>query len=105
MTPDDATDLPMVAIALYVETGGTVADFSILPLGTVRVRATGTTAAGIHALVLGDLAAARRAQERLNIWLAGSDDDAPLPSTEWITVFAGLQPLAARAQLDLSVSL
>ena len=56
----------MVAIALYVETGGTVvvdtvagetrtisvADFSILPLGTTRVRATGTTATGIHALVL-----------------------------------------------------
>ena len=66
VTPDDATDLPMVAIALYVETGGTVvldtvagetrtivmADFSILPLGTARVRATGTMAAGIHALVL-----------------------------------------------------
>ena len=66
VTPDDATDLSMTAIALYVETGGTVvvdtvaretrtiavADFSILPLGTTRVRATGTTAAGIHALVL-----------------------------------------------------
>lgn len=66
MTPDDATDLPMTAIALYVETGGTVvvdtvagetrtiaaADFSILPLGVRRVRATGTTATGIHALVL-----------------------------------------------------
>lgn len=66
VTPDDATDLPMVAIALYIETGGTVvldtvagetrtisvADFSILPLGTSRVRSTGTTAAGIHALVL-----------------------------------------------------
>lgn len=66
VSPDDATDLPLVAIALYVEVGGTlvvdtaagetrtiaVADFSILPLGTTRVRATGTTAAGIHALVL-----------------------------------------------------
>jgi hypothetical protein len=66
VTPDDATDLPMVAIALYVEIGGTVvvdtvagetrtiavADFSILPLGTTRVRATGTSATGIHALVL-----------------------------------------------------
>ena len=66
VTPDDATDLPMVAIALYVENGGTVvvdtvagetrtiavADFSILPLGTTRVRATGTSATGIHALVL-----------------------------------------------------
>lgn len=66
VVPDDSNDLSMVAIALYVETGGTVvvdtvagetrsiavADFSILPLGTVRVRATGTTASGIHALVL-----------------------------------------------------
>lgn len=66
VTPDDATDLPMVAIALYVETGGivvidtvagetrtiSVADFSILPLGTTRVWSAGTTAAGIHALVL-----------------------------------------------------
>lgn len=66
VTPDDATDLARVAIGLYVETGGTlslvtaagevrslaVADFSILPLGVRRVRASGTTAAGIHALVL-----------------------------------------------------
>lgn len=66
VTPDDATDLPVVAIALYVETGGTVvvdtvagetrtvavADFSILPLGITRVRATGTIATGINALVL-----------------------------------------------------
>lgn len=66
VTPDDATDLPMVAIALYVETGGmvvvdtvagetrtiAVADFSILPLGIGRVHAAGTTATGIHALVL-----------------------------------------------------
>ena len=66
VTPDDDVDLANVAIALYVEVGGavvvdtvagetrtlTVADFSLLPLGTTRVRATGTTAAGIHALVL-----------------------------------------------------
>ena len=66
VTPDDGADLPDVAIALYVETGGTividtvvgalrtveVADFSILPVGTRRVRATGTSASGIHALVL-----------------------------------------------------
>jgi hypothetical protein len=66
VTPNNGTDLAQVAIALYVETGGTlvidtvagqtrtinVADFSILPLGTRRVRSTGTTAAGIHALVL-----------------------------------------------------
>ena len=66
VTPDDDTDLAQVAIGLYVETGGTisvitaagktrslaVADFSILPLGVRRVRATGTTAVGLHALVL-----------------------------------------------------
>lgn len=66
VTPQDSTDLPMVAIALYVETGGaivvdtvagetrtiTVADFSFLPLGIKRVHTTGTTAQGIHALVL-----------------------------------------------------
>ncbi len=64
--PDDSTDLPLVAVGLYVETGGTividtvrgetrtltVADFSILPLGLRRVHATGTTATGMHALVL-----------------------------------------------------
>lgn len=66
VTPNDGVDLPMVAIALYIETGGSivvdsvagetrtiaVADFSILPLGVRRVRETGTTATGIHALVL-----------------------------------------------------
>lgn len=66
VTPDDITDLPHVAIGLYVETGGTlsivtvtgetrslaVADFSILPVGARRVNATGSTATGIHALVL-----------------------------------------------------
>lgn len=67
VTPDDVTDLSQVAIALYVETGGqvsfvtaangvrsiTVADNSILPVGTRRVNATGTTATGIHAMVIG----------------------------------------------------
>ena len=66
VNPDDMNDLPHVAVGLYVETGGTVsivvvtgetrtiavADFSILPIGVRRVRATGTTATGIHALVL-----------------------------------------------------
>lgn len=66
VTPDDDMDLSQVAIGLYVETGGSlrivteqgqtrtlaVADFSILPVGVRRVHATGTTAAGIHALVL-----------------------------------------------------
>ena len=66
VTPNDSIDLPQIAIGLYVQTGGTVvidtvagqtrtlnvADFSILPIGVRRVRATGTTATGLHALVL-----------------------------------------------------
>lgn len=66
VTPDDAADLPLVAIGLYVETGGTlridtaagqtrvlsVPDFTFLPVGVRRVRAGGTSAQGIHALVL-----------------------------------------------------
>ncbi|WP_170418548.1 spike base protein, RCAP_Rcc01079 family [Ruegeria atlantica] len=62
----DSSDLADVAIGLYVETGGAVvfttvqgetrtvqvADFSILPVGAIRVHATGTTASGVHALVL-----------------------------------------------------
>lgn len=67
VTPSDTADLSLVAIALYVETGGIislrtvaggtraveVSDKSYLPVGTTRVMATGTTASGIHALVLG----------------------------------------------------
>lgn len=66
VSPDDVTELPDVAIALYIETGGTVslltarggqrsvsvADHSILPVGTRRVNASGTTATGIHAMVI-----------------------------------------------------
>lgn len=66
VTPDDGADLPDVAVALYIETGGavafvtvagqsrlvSVADNSILPVGVGRVLATGTTASGIHAFVL-----------------------------------------------------
>lgn len=66
VTPSDSADLLDVALALYVEGGGTVsivtekgntrtvmvADFSILPVGVRRVRATGTTATGIHAMVI-----------------------------------------------------
>ncbi len=66
VTPSDSLDLIHVAIGLYVETGGAisvitamghtrtlnVADFSFMPLGVARVRATGTTATGIHALVI-----------------------------------------------------
>lgn len=66
VAPNDSQDLANVALGLYIETGGAlsfqpvngpqrivnVTDFSILPVGAVRVMATGTTAAGIHALVL-----------------------------------------------------
>lgn len=66
VTPDDVTELNEVAIALYVESGGAlsvlttrggarsinVTDNSILAVGIRRVNATGTTASGIHALVI-----------------------------------------------------
>lgn len=66
VTPDDTTPMSEVAVALYVETGGTlsivtekgqtrsvtVADFAILPVGIMQVRATGTTASGIHAFLV-----------------------------------------------------
>ncbi|MDP3339839.1 hypothetical protein [Frigidibacter sp.] len=66
VTPSDSVNLPHVALALYVERGGFVsfvsernqtrlvelADHSMLPVGASRVNATGTTATGIHALVI-----------------------------------------------------
>ncbi|MCA0044094.1 spike base protein, RCAP_Rcc01079 family [Celeribacter litoreus] len=66
ITPDDALDLPNVAVALYVETGGalrittvsgairtlSVDDMCILPVGVLRVHATGTTASAIHGFSL-----------------------------------------------------
>lgn len=66
VTPSDVTEFSEIAVALYVETGGsisletvrgntrivTVADRSILPVGTRQVNATGTTASGIHAMVI-----------------------------------------------------
>lgn len=66
VTPSDATVLANTAIGLYVEAAGTlvfetakgevrtvaVGALSILPVGARRVLATGTTASGIHALVL-----------------------------------------------------
>jgi hypothetical protein len=66
VSPDDSTDLPTVAVALYVEQGGTltittvagqqrtlnVADWTILPVGVRRVWAAGTTAGGIGAMVV-----------------------------------------------------
>lgn len=66
VTPDDSKNLPKVAVAIYVETAGTVSflsvggetrqvsvgDFSFMPVGVSRVLATGTTATGIHAMVI-----------------------------------------------------
>lgn len=66
VAPNDSADLSEVAIALYIETGGTlslvtarggarnvsVADKSILPVGVRKVNATGTSATGIHAMVI-----------------------------------------------------
>ncbi|HMO09693.1 MAG TPA: hypothetical protein PKD10_18905 [Paracoccaceae bacterium] len=66
VVPNDGADLPDTAVALYIQTGGalsivtvrgntrtvSVADHSILPVGVRRVRATGTTATGIHAFLL-----------------------------------------------------
>lgn len=66
VTPDDGTTLPQTALALYVETGGAVRfvsvrgetrtvavpDFGWVLCGVDQVMATGTTAAGIHAVTL-----------------------------------------------------
>ena len=66
VTPNDGADLPDTAVSLYVETGGAVAfvsekgadrsvvlpDNGFLACGVRRVRATGTSAAGIHAIVV-----------------------------------------------------
>lgn len=64
--PSDAVDLPDVAIGLYIESAGMISlvtatgharvikvdDHFMLPVGVKRVNATGTTAEGIHAMVL-----------------------------------------------------
>lgn len=66
ITPDDDTDLPNMAISLYITGAGNISiitaagnpqtvavtDFSILPVGVRRVLATGTTATGIHAFTV-----------------------------------------------------
>ncbi|MEO1313475.1 MAG: hypothetical protein AAFV27_06325 [Pseudomonadota bacterium] len=66
ITPDDGTDLADVAASIYVEGGGavqfvsikgqtrtvTVPDFGWIICGAVRILATGTTASGIHAVVV-----------------------------------------------------
>jgi len=67
VTPDGAIEMPEVAVALYVETGGRVSFFSVrgmtrtveladkgcLLCGVRAVMATGTTATGLHAVVTG----------------------------------------------------
>lgn len=66
VAPNDSTDLDDVAVALYVQTGGAVAfrsvkgndrvvvlpDYGWILCGVRRVMASGTTAAGIHAVVI-----------------------------------------------------
>lgn len=66
VTPNDNDDLTKVAAGLYVEQGGAVAfisvagasrivnvgDGSYLFCGVTRVLSTGTTATGIHAMVV-----------------------------------------------------
>lgn len=66
VTPSDSTNLSTTAVALYIEEAGTVVfdtvagntrtvkvtDYAVLPVGVRRVRATGTTATGIFALVI-----------------------------------------------------
>ncbi|MEM7544859.1 MAG: hypothetical protein AAF367_04915 [Pseudomonadota bacterium] len=66
VVPSDTTDLGDTAVSLFVETGGVVAfvsqkgfdrvvqlpDYGFLACGVRRVKATGTTAAGIHAVVV-----------------------------------------------------
>jgi hypothetical protein len=67
VTPSDTTDLAEMAMALFVEAGGAlrvvtrrgetrtvvVDDQTLLPVAVRRVLATGTTATGVHALVVG----------------------------------------------------
>jgi len=66
VTPDDQAEFADTAVALFVETGGAVAfvsqagqdrvvqlpDYGFLACGVRRVKATGTTAVGIHAIIV-----------------------------------------------------
>jgi len=66
VTPDDSTDLPVMAMSIFIETGGVLRfvtrrgetravlleDQTLLPVVVRRVLATGTTATGVHALVV-----------------------------------------------------
>jgi|Cruoilmetagenom7_1024161.scaffolds.fasta_scaffold00125_33 hypothetical protein len=67
VVPDDMLELPEVAISLYAETGGAVTFISVrgvertvtlpdcgwLVCGVRAVKATGTTANGLHAVLIG----------------------------------------------------
>lgn len=67
VVPDDTAELSEMAMALFVESGGTLRvvtrrgeirevvldDQFLLPVAVRQVLATGTTATGIHALVVG----------------------------------------------------
>lgn len=67
VTPDDSNDLAEMAMALFIESGGTlcivtrrgetrevvVDDQTLLPVAVRRVLANGTSASGVHALVVG----------------------------------------------------
>ena len=67
ITPTDGVEFAEVAIGLFVENGGSislvtarggarvvqVAGNTILPLGVRQINATGTSATGIHAMVIG----------------------------------------------------
>ncbi|MEO0821342.1 MAG: hypothetical protein AAF074_13050 [Pseudomonadota bacterium] len=66
LAPNDGSDLADVAIALYVETGGAVTftsvkgnvrsvnvpNYGYVLCGVKRVHATGTSASGIHGIVV-----------------------------------------------------
>lgn len=66
VTPNDSADLTDVAVSLFVETGGTITfdtvkgttrsvvvpDFGWVVCGVTRVRASGTSASGIHAVLV-----------------------------------------------------
>ncbi|MEL6773193.1 MAG: hypothetical protein AAFS07_14765 [Pseudomonadota bacterium] len=66
VTPDDLTDMATVAVALYAEGAGSVTfisqkgvqrsvqvpNYGYLLCGVRRVLATGTTATGLHAIVV-----------------------------------------------------
>lgn len=66
VVPSDNVDLSDTAVSLFVETGGVVAfvsqkgedrvvqlpDYGFLACGVRRVKSTGTTAVGIHAVIV-----------------------------------------------------